>query len=84
MLSTASIIGRGLALPPGAPNAVVEPLRTAFWTTVEDPTFKAEAQRRKLPVVPIKGAELQKMIGDTMKEMSPAAIARAKNHIFGK
>ena len=84
MLSTASIIGRGFALPPGAPNAVVEPLRAAFWATVNDPTFKADAHKRKLPVLPIRGAELQKMIGDTMKEMSPAAIVRAKKHIFGK
>ena len=84
MLSTASVIGRGLALPPGAPARLVGPLRAAFWATVQDPAFQADAKKRKLPVIPIKGAELQKTIGDAMKTMSPRVIAKAKKYIFGK
>ena len=83
MLSTASIIGRGLAVPPGVPQGLIEPLRAAFWATVNDPVFKADAAKSKLPVIPIKGAELQKVIGDTMKTMSPQVIAKAKKYIFG-
>jgi tripartite-type tricarboxylate transporter receptor subunit TctC len=84
MLSTAAIIGRGLALPPGAPPNLVAPLRAAFWSTVSDPDFKAGAKKRKLPVIPIKGAELQKTIGDAIKAMSPTVIAKARKYVFGK
>ena len=84
MLSTASIIGRGLALPPGVPAYLVEPLRTAFWSTVNDPAFRAEATRVKLPVIPIKGAELQATIKAAMAKMSPSAIAKATKYAFGK
>jgi tripartite-type tricarboxylate transporter receptor subunit TctC len=84
MLSTASVIGRGLALPPGVPARLVEPLRTAFWATVNDPAFKSDAKKRKLPVIPIAGAKLQKTIEDAMKTMSPQVIAKAQKYIFGK
>jgi tripartite-type tricarboxylate transporter receptor subunit TctC len=84
MLSTASIIGRGLALPPGVPKNLVEPLRTAFAATVVDPKFLASAKKRKLPVIPIKGAVLQKTIVDAIATMSPSAIATAKKYLFGK
>ena len=84
MLSTAAIIGRGLALPPGVPQSLVEPLRTAFWNTVTDPDFKKEAAKRRLPVIPIKGADLQKIVNTTIANMSPSAIATAKKYVFGK
>jgi len=83
MLSTASIIGRGLAVPPGIPSNLIEPLRTAFWATVHDPAFKAEAAKSKLPVIPIKGEELQATIESAMAKMSPSAIAKARKYIFG-
>jgi tripartite-type tricarboxylate transporter receptor subunit TctC len=83
MLSTAAVIGRGLAFPPGAPDALVEPMRQAFWATVQDPAFKADAEKRKLPVLPTQGAELQKTITAAM-QMSPAAKEKARRYIFGK
>ena len=59
MLSTAAVIGRGLAFPPGVPHSpLIKPLRAAFWNTVSDPAFKADAKKRRLPVIPIKGADL--------------------------
>jgi len=83
MLSTASVIGRGLAYPPGVPQGLVEPLRTAFWSTVNDAAFKSDAVKRKLPVIPIAGAELQKTLVDAMKTMSPSAVAKATKYVFG-
>jgi len=83
MLSTAAVIGRGLALPPGVPSFLIEPLRIAFWNTVNDPAFRSDASKQKLPVTPIKGADLQKTIGDTMKTMSPSAVAKATKYVFG-
>lgn len=58
MLSTAAVTGRGLAFPPGVPQSLIKPLRAAFWNTVSDPAFKADAKKRRLPVIPIKGADL--------------------------
>ena len=81
MLSTQSVIGRGLAMPPGVPQNLIEPLRDAFWATVTDPVFKADADKRQLPVVPIKGAELQKIIVEAL-QMSPQAVAKARRYIF--
>jgi hypothetical protein len=82
MLSTQSVIGRGLAMPPGVPNHLTQALRTAFWNTVTDKAFRADAQKRKLPVVPIKGEEIQKIVADALK-MSPAAVAKARKYVFG-
>jgi tripartite-type tricarboxylate transporter receptor subunit TctC len=84
MMSTAAIIGRGLSFPPGVPANLVAPLRAAFWDTISDPAFKAAAKKRRLPVIPIKGAELQKTIGDAIKAMSPRVIAKARKYVFGK
>ncbi|MDA0652788.1 MAG: tripartite tricarboxylate transporter substrate-binding protein [Proteobacteria bacterium] len=84
MLSTAAVIGRGLALPPGVPQSLINPLRTAFWNTVSDPAFKVDAERWNLPVIPIKGADLQKIINSTIAKLSPSAIATAKKYVFGK
>lgn len=84
MLSTAAIIGRGLALPPGVPQNLVEPLRKAFDATVVDSKFLASAKKRKLPVIPIRGAKLQKTIVDAIATMSPSAIATAQKYLFGK
>lgn len=84
MLSTASIIGRGLVFPPGIPSSLVGPMRTAFWSTVNDPVFKADAKKRNLPVIPVRGAEVQSTIAKAMKTMSPAAIAKARTYVFGK
>ncbi len=84
MLSTASVIGRGLVLPPGVPKYLIKALRTAFWNTVSDPDFKTEAKKRRLPVEPIKGAELQNTVNSTIKKLSPAVIAKARKYVFGK
>ena len=84
MMSTAAIIGRGLSFPPGVPANLVAPLRAAFWNTVSDPNFRAGAKKRRLPVIPLKGAELQKTIGDAINAMSPRVVAKARKYVFGK
>ncbi len=84
MLSTASVIGRGLAFPPEVPKNLIAPMRTAFWNTVNDAAFKKDAEKRQIPVVPLKGADLQKTLDDAMKTMSPSAIAKAQSYVFGK
>ncbi len=83
MLSTAAVIGRGLAFPPGVPNKLIKPVRAAFWATVTDPVFVADAKKRLLPVTPLTGVDIQKVVNKALK-MSPAAVAKARVYIFGK
>lgn len=45
LIATSSLIGRGLVMPPGTPQELIEPLRAAFWKTVNSDEFKAEAKK---------------------------------------
>jgi tripartite-type tricarboxylate transporter receptor subunit TctC len=83
LIATNSLIGRSLALMPGVPNKIIEPLREAFWKTVNSPEFTGEATRTKLPLVQKQGAEIQQTVGKILN-MSPTAIAVARKAIFGK
>jgi len=76
-------IGRGATLPPGAPKALVAPLRSAFDKMVADKRFRADAQKRKLTVDPKTGPEVQAIVADVLT-MKPAVVARARKLIFGK
>lgn len=81
-LASASIIGRGLAFPPDVPRQLIEPMRAAFWKTVTNPDFIAEAKRRRLPVAQMTGAEIQKIVNDVMK-IKPSVVKKARKMIFG-
>lgn len=83
LIATSSLIGRGLVLPPGAPQELVAPLRAAFWKTVNSPEFIADAKKSKLPLSQMKGEDIQKTVNDILN-MSPVAVATAQKAIFGK
>lgn len=83
LIATSSLIGRGLVLPPGAPKELVEPLRQAFWKTVNSAGFIADANKTKLPLDQMKGEEIQKTAVRILG-MSPKAIATARKAIFGE
>lgn len=83
MLGSASVLGRGLVLPPHAPHQLVKPLRAAFDTVIVDKSFVADALKRGLLVNPIRGAEIQKMINELM-DMPASTVKRAREVIFGK
>jgi tripartite-type tricarboxylate transporter receptor subunit TctC len=53
---------RPYALPPGVPQDRVKAIEAAFQKTLRDPELIAEAERSKLNVSPISGAELRGMI----------------------
>lgn len=76
-------IGRGLALPPGAPKALSVALRKSFDALVIDPTFIAAATKRKLKIEPKSGAEVQAIVNEVLK-ISPAVVKRARMAILGK
>jgi tripartite-type tricarboxylate transporter receptor subunit TctC len=52
-------IGRPLIAPPGMPAERLALLREAFMKGLNDPEFKAEAQKRNWEVEPVTGQELE-------------------------
>jgi tripartite-type tricarboxylate transporter receptor subunit TctC len=57
-------MGRPLVAPPGIPDDRKEALRRAFDDTMADPEFVAEATARGLEVNPVKGADLDRLLGE--------------------
>jgi tripartite-type tricarboxylate transporter receptor subunit TctC len=64
-------------LPPGTPKERVEALRRGFEQTMKDPEFKAEMNKARLPIDPVSGAELEKIINGFFK-LDPALLAKLK------
>jgi tripartite-type tricarboxylate transporter receptor subunit TctC len=60
----------------------VTTLRTAFDAMVADPAFRAEAQRMKLLVTPMTGAEVARRIADLYA--TPADIVTRAKTIVGE
>jgi tripartite-type tricarboxylate transporter receptor subunit TctC len=58
-ISAGSAIGRALIAPPGIPEDRLAALRTAFDKMVQDPDFKADAEKRKAYLEPTPGTEVQ-------------------------
>jgi tripartite-type tricarboxylate transporter receptor subunit TctC len=76
-LSADTAIARSLVVTPDTPPERVEALRRAFDATMRDPDFIAEAEKAKLDVDPMPGAEAQK-IADSIVNTPPDVVARAK------
>ena len=83
-MATLGIIGRGLALPPGAPKKIVAPLRAAFAKMVADPVYIAAAKKRRLRVLPTSGADIQDFVTKAYANANPKVVAAARKMIFGK
>jgi tripartite-type tricarboxylate transporter receptor subunit TctC len=74
--ASAGTVGRSIVAPPGLSAERLGMLRTAFWKTMEDEQFLAEARKLKLDIEPMAGEELQK-IAETIGVIGPAERTRA-------
>jgi hypothetical protein len=72
-----SEFGRPFMAPPGVPDAVTETLRTAFEETMQDPEFRADAEKRQLDLEFTSGAEIQSII-EKIYKTPPAVVERVK------
>ena len=61
LVSTPSSMGHPFVAPPGVPLERVEILRRAFRATMTDPAFLEDAKRRRRPIDPVHGKELQRI-----------------------
>jgi tripartite-type tricarboxylate transporter receptor subunit TctC len=68
---------RPYVLPPGTPKDRVQLLRKAFLDTLKDPEFLADANKAKLDINPLDGAELERNVRAVFN-LDPKLIPRAK------
>jgi tripartite-type tricarboxylate transporter receptor subunit TctC len=68
---------RPYVLPPGTPKSRVQMLRKAFIATMKDPEFLADANKAKLDINPLDGAELEGNVKEVFN-LDPKLIPRAK------
>ncbi|MDX1484821.1 MAG: hypothetical protein R3229_10085 [Alphaproteobacteria bacterium] len=71
------LYGRPFGTGPGVPDDRFKALRKAFWDTMHDKTFLAEAKKRRLPIDPAPGEEVEKLV-KMVYAFPPDVIARAK------
>jgi tripartite-type tricarboxylate transporter receptor subunit TctC len=67
-------MGRPYLAPPGIPADRAEALRKAFMDTMNDKDFLADADKAKLEITPVDGADLQKLVAEVYA--TPAALQK--------
>lgn len=75
-------IGRPFVMPPNVPADRLDAVRKAFFETLKDKEFLAEAQRAKLEIDPIDHVVMEKMINDAYAP-PPEVIKRAYDMMRG-
>jgi len=74
-------LGRPFVGPPEVPAARANALRRAFEATMKDPAFMAEAERLKLTIEPITGADLARII--TLIYATPKDVVQRVSQVLG-
>jgi tripartite-type tricarboxylate transporter receptor subunit TctC len=67
------VMGRPYLAPPGVPNDRADALRRAFDATMKDPDFLADADKAKLEITPVAGAEVEKLVKEIYQTPKPIA-----------
>ena len=70
-------IGRPFFLPPNVPPDRVAALRAAFDATMRDPDYRAEAEKLKVDIDPLTGAELAALVAQVART-PPETVARVR------
>jgi tripartite-type tricarboxylate transporter receptor subunit TctC len=76
-VSSASEIGKFVLTTPETPADRVQALRQAFDAMVRDAEFIADAQKLRVELGPLAGADLQKIVAE-VAGMSPETVAKVK------
>ena len=76
-IEVSELIGMGFWVAPGVPKDRVAALRSSFMATMKDPAFLADAKKRRAPVAPIAGAELDRIVAAGLN-VSPALVKKMK------
>jgi tripartite-type tricarboxylate transporter receptor subunit TctC len=68
------VMGRPFLAPPGVPKDRADALRKAFMETMNDPDFRAEADKAKMEITPVSGDQLDNLVKEIYAY--PPAIAK--------
>jgi tripartite-type tricarboxylate transporter receptor subunit TctC len=79
-LVSLATVGRAYAAPPGVPAGTVQVLRNAFQAMIEDPAFRADAEKRGADLLPMPGEELAAHVAGTVR--TPAHVVRMANEVI--
>jgi tripartite-type tricarboxylate transporter receptor subunit TctC len=71
LLSYPEDMGRPYLMPPGTPKEYVAAMRKAFDETLKDPAFLADAEKSRLEIDPVSGADMEKMIKAAFETPKP-------------
>ena len=66
------VMGRPFFAPQQVPASTVVALREAFDATMRDPEYRAEAEKMRLEVNPVSGAQVQDMVAEIYR--TPRAV----------
>jgi hypothetical protein len=69
--------GRPYVVAPDVPKERVEALRKAFWATLKDPEFVAEARKAGMDIDAVEGDEVQRLIAN-IYAASPELLGKVK------
>ena len=70
------VMGRPYLAPPGLPAERAQALQQAFWDTMKDPAFLADASKQKLEINPVPGTEIEQLLKEAY-QTPKAAVAKA-------
>jgi len=76
-------MARPLALPPDVPRERVQALRDAFDATMQDPLFRADAQKIGLELSPLGGEAIDRLIGQIQATPEPV-VERLRKLLAGR
>lgn len=83
-IGTLGLVGRGIAAPPGTPEGAIKEMRIAWEKMVKDPTFLADAKKRKLRVIAADGDTVQKVVNDAVANTSQDVVDLAAKLAYPK
>ena len=83
LVSSPATLGYPSFMGPGVPAERVAAMRHAFDQAVKDPRFIEVMKNQGLPIDPLPGADVQKIIAD-IYAAPPAAVARARKLMAGQ
>lgn len=79
LASSPAYFGRGLVLPPGTNKEISLALRVAYDKMSSDEEFKALLKKRRLPLIPTKGEDLDATVKQLLSETTPEVLADIRN-----
>lgn len=83
LVVSSTVMGRPLLAPPGIPEDRKHALRAALAATVKDPLFLADAEKSRIEISPVSGADIEKFVAQAYATPQPI-VERAKAILAAK